>query len=189
MADGSKKESINKKECVLYVPRQSVSFYRNEMYWGDFTHIEPLPYDIYALLPIVNNTEAGTVSGGEMYYPGDSAYMTVTVNDGYRFVRWSDGGEGQQRWVKINSDSVIMAYFERDNAGTVEVQSESGLSISAASGNIVIKTPVSHVYVYDPLGREIYSGRSQRIPVPRQGIYIVNIDGMLRKIYVDCTNP
>ena len=47
-------------------------------------------YDITAT---ANPAEGGTVDGADTYYQGETCTLTATVNEGYAFVNWTEGGE------------------------------------------------------------------------------------------------
>ena len=50
--------NVNKEECILQVPKNSIETYKNAAYWMDFTHIEAIP----AVLGDVNGDESVTMA-------------------------------------------------------------------------------------------------------------------------------
>ena len=53
----------------------------------------------------------GVVVGAGMYNYKDNVTVTATPNDGYRFVKWSDGNTKATRNVKMTSDVSLVASF------------------------------------------------------------------------------
>lgn len=54
----------------------------------------------------------GSVSGDGVYSGNDSASISATPNNGYRFVCWSDGNNTRSRRIHVTSDTSLIAYFE-----------------------------------------------------------------------------
>lgn len=72
---------------------------------------------------------AGSASGGGSYSAGTKAYVTVTANSGYRFVRWSDGG-AQSHYVTMDANKSLTAYFEAYSVTGDEIFSGTALTSS-----------------------------------------------------------
>lgn len=72
----------------------------------------------------------GTTSGGGSYTSGTKAYVTVTANSGYRFVRWSDGGS-QSHYVTMDSNKSLTAYFEAYSVTGDEIFTGTALTSSS----------------------------------------------------------
>ena len=53
----------------------------------------------------------GTVSGSGKFDFGASAPVSATANEGYHFVRWSDGNTNAERTVTLNKDTELTAEF------------------------------------------------------------------------------
>ena len=47
----------------------------------------------YAINATANPIEGGTIDGTDLYYQGETCTLTATVNEGYAFVNWTEGGE------------------------------------------------------------------------------------------------
>ena len=68
----------------------------------------------YVLFLMKNIDEAGVVTGDGYYPEGTQVTITAIPNEGYKFLRWDDGEEDQQRYVTMNQDIVLTAIFEAD---------------------------------------------------------------------------
>lgn len=73
-----------------------------------FTKIEVTQYTV-----TLNSwpENGGTVSGGGTYEVGTERTVSAVPADGYRFVKWSDGGYASHK-VAWDKDKVLTAYFE-----------------------------------------------------------------------------
>lgn len=74
----------------------------------------------YVVTTVASPLSGGTVSGGGIYEEGTIRIVTATAKDGYRFVRWSDGG-AQSHSVKWDENKVLTAYFEAYSINTQEI--------------------------------------------------------------------
>lgn len=57
--------------------------------------------------------QGGKVSGAGYYDEGDTATIKAVANEGYTFVRWSDGNTEPQRNIEITEDLNLQAVFEK----------------------------------------------------------------------------
>ncbi len=70
--------------------------------------------DNYTALITVNcDTEMGTVEGGGTYNHGDTVSLFAMANEGYEFVRWSDGVEYDLRSITVTGSATYTAIFEK----------------------------------------------------------------------------
>ena len=74
--------------------------------------------------------QGGKVSGAGYYDEGDTATIKAVANEGYTFVRWSDGNTEPERNIEITEDLNLQAVFEKvggtENGGTGNNQQNSG---------------------------------------------------------------
>lgn len=103
-------EGVDKQNCVLKVPKQSLNLYRATPVWEEFFRIDTTGF--YYLSTSVSDTLAGTVTGGGAYLRGDRANISADPNKGYRFVSWSDGYPYSLRIVTVTKDESFTAIFE-----------------------------------------------------------------------------
>lgn len=68
----------------------------------------------------------GVVTGGGEYYYGDEITLTATVNEGYHFVKWSDGATTPIRTITVTDHLTLIAEFAV-NVYTVTLNAENGI--------------------------------------------------------------
>ncbi len=68
----------------------------------------------------------GVVTGAGRYAYGASVVLSATPNEGYHFVRWSDGVVDAIRTIEVNSDIILVAEFAI-NVYTVELKAANGV--------------------------------------------------------------
>lgn len=106
--------TLKDSNYTVYLGATGKSLLGNTAY---FTNVSfDLTYTIpaYTLNVVSNNTTYGTVSGGGAFESGATATITATPNDGYRFVKWSDGNTDATRTVTVSADTTYTAEFAED---------------------------------------------------------------------------
>lgn len=71
---------------------------------------EKLTFNVSAA---VTPAEGGTVSGAGVYSYGDTATLTATPNEGYKFKQWSDGVTSESRSFTVTAAASFTAIFEK----------------------------------------------------------------------------
>ncbi len=70
-------------------------------------------------------SEGGTVEGSGVYAEGTRVAVTAAVNQGYRFINWTEDGvevtENPSHYFKIASDRTLVANFEQTSAEIIGV--------------------------------------------------------------------
>ena len=79
--------------------------------------------DMFNLNVIVEN---GSIAGCGSYEYGAIATITATANEGYRFVKWSDGNIANPRTIKMTQDIVLTAEFELKKYDVIAIGSTNG---------------------------------------------------------------
>ena len=105
----------------------------------------------YILTLSVSPSGAGTVSGGGDYYYGDTAYISASANENYKFTKWSDDNTNASRSFTITDDVSLTAYFEyigvvvnisSGQGGSATVRNtrtgQSGTSVSGIVGDTFV---------------------------------------------------
>ena len=87
--------------------------------------------NVYSVNLIAEN---GEVVGAGKYEHGAEVDISVTPNEGYHFVRWSDGNTSASRKIVVTSDLTLTAIVSV-NVHTVELLAENGTTIGAGSYN------------------------------------------------------
>lgn len=103
-------EGVDKKTCVLKVPRKSLNRYKNAPVWEEFFQMDTTGF--YYIETSVSDTAAGTVTGGGAYMQGNYATLTAKAKPGYRFVAWTDGEPYSIRFLQVTKDEAFTAVFE-----------------------------------------------------------------------------
>ena len=120
---------VDKFNCVLVVPKGSVSAYKNADVWKDFKKIMEDPRLVSVS---VNNDKYGSATGGGMYDINTTATVKATVKNGYRFVNWTkDGVEvstNNSYSFTVTEDVELVANFE-GNVGIVETHNCASLQV------------------------------------------------------------
>ena len=80
------------------------------------------------------SAENGTVTGAGNYNHGAGVTLTATPNEGYHFVRWSDGDTNATRNITITSNVTLTAEFAI-NVYTVTLSAQNGIVIGAGNYN------------------------------------------------------
>ena len=70
-----------------------------------------LPQPVFTLTVEADNTEWGTVTGGGVYYYGDTATIEAIPNMGCEFLYWNDSITDNPRDIVVTQDSTFIAYF------------------------------------------------------------------------------
>ena len=92
-----------------YVPRNSLELYQSAEVWKEFNLIAA--DSIYIAIGLPVNPLYGYVQGHGCYSHGDTATLIVQSNEGYEFLRWSDGNTENPRNVIISQDTTLVAEY------------------------------------------------------------------------------
>ncbi len=101
---------------------RTVTVTGNETYTAQFEAIIN-----YTITATANDGTMGTVSGGGSYQATQIATLGATANEGYRFIRWTDGVLDNPRTVIVTGAAAYTAVFEAIPAGWVDLGLPSGL--------------------------------------------------------------
>jgi hypothetical protein len=121
------------KSIPLFVPKQSVEAYKSAKGWKDFTNI----IGCYVVKLVAEN---GTVTGIGVYEENTDVTLTATADEGYRFVKWSDGVEDATRNFVITSDTILTAEFVRQYSVTVSAENGTitGAGVHDAGAEVIL---------------------------------------------------
>lgn len=148
----------------------------------------PWSDDEYVLCLDVNDAAMGSVAGGGLYRMGETATLTATANEGYRFVGWQDGNTDNPRSIIVVSDTLLTAHFA-ENVGIGDVDTEQlhqpAIYPNPASDRITLSKvePGAKISIVDINGREVLSLTSDRrtatadISPLATGVYFIRIVG------------
>ena len=117
---------------------------RQVLVTGDLNYAAEFAINEYTV--ILTSDANGVVSGSGVYQYGATATFTATPNEGYHFVKWSDGNTDNPRTITLISDTTQIAEFaineykvqlaidENGLTGAVPTQEELWTSFNAAVG-------------------------------------------------------
>lgn len=124
---------------------------KHNVVWSDgaslVAYFQKIQYTTYNITVKASPTNGGVVSGGGVKNAGSIGTVSAVANDGYRFVRWSDGGM-QSHSVTWDSNKTLTAYFEAYSITGEEILSGTSLTSNSywnAYGSSSIKSVSSGV--------------------------------------------
>lgn len=124
---------------------------KHNVVWSDgaslVAYFQKIQYTTYNITVKASPTNGGVVSGGGVKNAGSIGTVSAVANDGYRFVRWSDGGM-QSHSVTWDSNKTLTAYFEAYSITGEEILSGTSLTSNSywnAYGSSSIRSVTSGV--------------------------------------------
>ena len=119
----------NTTSCKLLVPQSAYKDYFLHEYWGQFLD---LVYG-YEVTLQTNHDQWGEVTGDGLYSLDSIATIAATPNEGYTFLRWSDGNTDNPRTIQVTSDTTLTAEFAIEGGCLVTFVDWDGTVISSVS--------------------------------------------------------
>ncbi len=117
----------NTSTCKLIVPHSAYNAYLRHAYWGQFLNI----ISGYLVTIQSNNDQWGEVTGAGIYT--QEAIITATPNEGYTFLRWSDGNTDNPCTIQVTSDTTLTAEFAIEGGCLVTFVDWDGTVLSTVS--------------------------------------------------------
>ncbi|MFI3297760.1 MAG: leucine-rich repeat domain-containing protein [bacterium] len=105
--------------CKLLVPAISISKYQSASIWEEFYNIEA-DTSICVITVGVSEEDMGTVQIASedieqaVYPKGEAVLISAKRSIDCQFVEWSDGNKSSSRSVNLDTDTTLIAIFERD---------------------------------------------------------------------------
>jgi hypothetical protein len=126
--------------------------------------------------------ENGIVTGSGEYEHGKEVTISATPNEGYHFVKWSDGVTEATRTIKVTSDLTLYAEFAINGIGTdVENIDEYSFVVYTQGGVLYVEGVDADYNVFDSAGRLVYTGSDTQLQLPR-GIYMIAVGRKIQKV-------
>ena len=119
----------NTTTCTLTVPQSAYNAYLRHNYWGQFLNINTG----YLVTLQANNDQWGEVAGTNLYTQDTTITITATPNEGYAFMRWSDGNTDNPRTLTITQDTTLTAEFAIEGGCLVTFVDWDGTVLSTVS--------------------------------------------------------
>ena len=157
---------------ISVTPNDGYRFVR----WSDgeteATRTIVVTYDVILSAEIVSNVyaviltaENGTFIGDGIYEYGTEITIVAIPNEGYKFVKWSDGITNISRKIVVTEDVVLSAEFE-------EIISE--VKVYSKGQILYIEGVRDYYYLYDAFGHIVYRGIDNQIFLPH-GVYFIKV--------------
>ena len=109
--DSSVFEGVDKQKCVLKIHARSLDMYKSAPVWKEFFNMDTT--GLYYIQTSVSDSLAGYVTGGGIYQKGEYAILKALANNGYEFVKWSDGEKFVSRVIHVLHDDSLKAIFRK----------------------------------------------------------------------------
>jgi hypothetical protein len=141
------------------VPTSAVSIYQNTFVWKEFNIVG----DGFLVNPIANNSKYGNTSGNGLYKANETATLTATADNGYKFANWTKNGV------------VVSTYNSYSFMETEDVELVANFENNVGVENIGVATV--KIYPNPTTGELRIESESLRI----ESIIIYNISGKILK--------
>ena len=165
---------------------------RYQTFYSDTTITAIFALDVHTVKVAAKDATMGkaTASATEVEY-GKKVTLTATANEGYKFVKWSDGNTNETREVVVEGNIELTAEFEEEVGPGDAIADDAAASVNIfAFGNtIVVENADADVFVYDAFGRLIAKQQAgnQRIEIQiaNTGIYVVKVGNAAERVMVN----
>ena len=134
----------------------------------------------YEVTVVAQDSIIGVVEGSGMYYYGTEVTIEAVANEGYHFVKWSDGNTENPRIIIVKEDITLSAEFELDRTPVDNID-DSSVMIYVQNGMLYIEGVEIDYNVFDASGRLIYTGRDAQLSLPR-GVYMIVMGNQIQKV-------
>ena len=135
---------------------------------------------MYTLTGVANDSTMGSVIGSGTYVAGTSHTLTANANEGYHFVRWSNGETTPAITITLTGDLTLTAYFEADPSVGIDESDMENVTIYSAESRIIVRgAEGKDVSVYDINGRTISrqanASETVEFRMAATGVYLVKV--------------
>lgn len=129
----------------------------------------------YTITAVADDSQMGTVTGGGSYTEGTEVTLTATPNDGYQFVKWSNGSTDNPFIAQVYCDAQMTAYFILSTNTVETVKAEDNVYVwnKRIFGTENMRIYTIHGIDVTPLNGYLW-----------QGVYIVVYNNKATKVIV-----
>ena len=128
----------------------------------------------------VNNEEYGIATGGGTYEANETAIVTATANNGYKFVNWTKNGTvvstNKEYSFPVIEDIELVANFEKGDVGIEETDNYPSLRVYPNPVNYELKITNYEngaIEIYNIMGQHVMSSAS--LPFPETTIDVSHL--------------
>ena len=135
----------------------------------------------YTVTGLSNDTTMGVVRGSGEYVAGTTVTLVAEANEGYHFVRWSNGETTTSLTFTVTEDVTLIAYFEiNDTPQAIDETDMTNVTIYSAETRIIVNgAEGKSVSVYDINGRTVstmaVAGETVEFRMANTGVYLVKV--------------
>lgn len=101
------------------------------------------PREQFEVTVTANEPSWGIVSGGGMYYAGDTAIIAAVASEHYYFVGWSDGVSTNPRMVTVLAPTHYVALFEKMSYSVYVTANDYSMGLVTGSGTYLYGSEVT----------------------------------------------
>ena len=105
---------------LFFKVKNPIALQTNTIYVSNISIVIDYTPGYSTITTVVSPNGGGTITGGGSHMCTSSVTLTATPNNGYKFVKWSDGVETATRTITVyNYDMTYTAIFEKTVIDTV----------------------------------------------------------------------
>ncbi len=136
---------------------------------GDLQLVAYCLTDGQSLIPItILADENGSAAGGGIYMTDATATLTATPNEGYHFVRWSDGNTDNPRNYIVTGNTTLTAVFAPNRYYITGTGGGSGITVTTAGIPNPEGTKAGEIWRWESNNPD---GPFAELQVPEDGVY------------------
>lgn len=133
---------------------RGVTWDEDKVYVAQF---DKIPDTYYNLTLNVSPSGAGTTSGAGSYKAGTEVKISASPNSGYAFDKWSDGDTNTSRYITMNEEKSLTAYFEQHTVSDENIFANVTVEQINNDGGAFTSLYFNKILVLGNIGSDIYA--------------------------------
>lgn len=168
--EGTGKKPVGTKGSIQAIPNSGYRFTKwddgltsdtRDVTW-DFeksyvAYFEAIPVAKYKLSLSVSPSGSGSVTGAGDYDEGTEVKISATPNSGYAFDKWSDGDTNTSRYITMNEEKLLTAYFEQHTVSDENIFANVTVEQINNDGGAFTSLYFNKILVLGNIGSDIYA--------------------------------